>query len=95
MLHQLFPATSQAEITHSWSGIVGVARDFSPGVGFVVKSGIAWAGGYTGQGVLAAYMAGRTMADLITGRDTARTHLPWVGHLARIWEPEPLRWLGV
>ena len=95
MLHQLFPATINAEITHSWSGILGVARDFSPGVGFHAKSGIAWAGGYTGQGVTAAYMAGRTLADLITGQDTPRTHFPWVGHSARNWEPEPLRWLGV
>lgn len=95
MLHQLFPATQNVEITHSWSGILGVARDFSPGIGFDAKSGTAWAGGYTGQGVTAAYLAGRTLADLITGQDTPRTHFPWVGHAARNWEPEPLRWLGV
>jgi glycine/D-amino acid oxidase-like deaminating enzyme len=95
MLHQLFPVTIDAEITHSWSGILGVARDFSPGVGFDAKSGSAWAGGYTGQGVTAAYMAGRTLADLIAGQDTPRTHFPWVSHFARNWEPEPLRWLGV
>ena len=29
------------------------------------------------------------------GHDTERTRLPWVGHRARRWEPEPLRWLGV
>ncbi len=95
MLHRLFPATIGAEITHSWSGILGVSRDFSPGVSFDAESGTAWAGGYTGQGMTAAYMAGRTLADLITGQDTPRTHFPWVGHFARLWEPEPLRWLGV
>jgi glycine/D-amino acid oxidase-like deaminating enzyme len=95
MLHQLFPATIDAEITHSWSGVLGVSRDFSPGVSFDAKSGTAWAGGYTGQGVTAAYMAGRTLADLITGQNTLRTHFPWVGHFNRLWEPEPLRWLGV
>jgi glycine/D-amino acid oxidase-like deaminating enzyme len=95
MLHQLFPATIDAEITHSWSGVLGVARDFSPGVSFDASTGTAWAGGYTGQGVMAAYMAGRTLADLITGQDTPRTHFPWVGHFHRLWEPEPLRWLGV
>ena len=95
MLHRLFPATITAEITHSWSGILGVARDFSPGVSFDSASEIGWAGGYTGQGVTAAYMAGRTLADLISGQDTPRTHFPWVDHFARMWEPEPLRWIGV
>ena len=39
-------------------------------------------------------LAGRTLADLITGRDTELTTLPWVGHRSPRWEPEPLRWLG-
>ena len=39
-------------------------------------------------------LAGRTLADLITGPDTALTALPWVGHRSPHWEPEPLRWLG-
>ena len=38
---------------------------------------------------------GRTLADLVLGRDTDLTVLPWVGHTSRAWEPEPLRWLGV
>ena len=29
------------------------------------------------------------------GADTDLTHLPWVNHRSRAWEPEPLRWLGV
>ena len=33
-------------------------------------------------------------SDLILGRDTALTRLPWVGHRSRLWEPEPLRWIG-
>ena len=40
-------------------------------------------------------MAGRTLADLVTGADTPLVHLPWVGHRSPRWEPEPLRWLGV
>jgi hypothetical protein len=45
--------------------------------------------------VACAALAGETLADLILDRDTARTHLPWVGHRSRLWEPEPLRWLGI
>ena len=40
-------------------------------------------------------LAGRTLADLITGTDSELTRLPWVGHRSPQWEPEPLRWLGV
>jgi hypothetical protein len=55
---------------------------------------VAWAGGYVGDGVSTTNLAGRTLADLITGTSTERTELPWVGHRSRRWEPEPLRWAG-
>jgi hypothetical protein len=37
------------------------------------------------------------MADLVTGRDTDRTHTPWVNPpgAGKHWEPEPLRWLAI
>lgn len=54
-----------------------------------------WAGGYVGTGVTATNLAGRTLADLVLERDCGRSRLLWVGHRARRWEPEPLRWLGV
>ena len=31
----------------------------------------------------------------MSGRHRPLTALPWVGHRSRLWEPEPLRWLGV
>ena len=48
-----------------------------------------------GTGVTATNLAGRTLADLVLGLDTERVRLPWVGHRAKRWEPEPLRWLAV
>ena len=39
-------------------------------------------------------MTGRTLADLVRGADTELTRLPWVGHAARRWEPEPLRFVA-
>jgi hypothetical protein len=58
-------------------------------------SGLCCAGGYAGEGVAAANLAARTLRDLVLGRDTELVRLPWVGHRARAWEPEPLRWLAV
>ena len=57
-------------------------------------SGNAEAGGYVGDGVAASNLAGRTLADLILGRNSELTSLPWVDHASPRWEPEPLRWLG-
>ena len=94
-LHELLPATVGSRITHRWGGPIGVARDWHPSVGLDRSRGLAWAGGYVGDGVTASNVAGRTLADLVLGRDTALTRLPWVQHRSRRWEPEPLRWLGV
>jgi glycine/D-amino acid oxidase-like deaminating enzyme len=93
-LHDLFPPLRGVRITHRWGGPLGIARDWHPSVGFDPSTGLGWAGGYVGDGVAAANLAGQTLADLITGSPSARTELPWVGHRSRAWEPEPLRWLG-
>jgi hypothetical protein len=71
-----------------------VPRDWLPRVVLDRSSGLAFAGGYTGEGVAAANLAGRTLADLILKRDTDLVHHPWVGGASRNWEPEPFRWMG-
>jgi hypothetical protein len=58
-------------------------------------SRIGWAGGYVGLGVSSSNLSGRTLTDLILGRDTELVRLPWVNRSVRRWEPEPFRWLGV
>jgi glycine/D-amino acid oxidase-like deaminating enzyme len=82
-----------APIAHAWGGPLGIPRDWMPSVG--LSDGLGWGGGYVGDGVAAANLAGRTLADLIVGNRSERTTLPWVGHRSRRWEPEPVRWLGV
>ncbi len=94
-LTELFPALEEARFTNAWGGPLGIPRDWQSSVGFERASGFAWAGGYVGDGVSTTNLAGRTLADLITGTDSPLTDLPWVGHQSPRWEPEPLRWLGV
>ena len=94
-LVELFPELSGVAITHTWGGPLGVPRDWFSSVGLDRDKGIAWAGGYVGDGVSTTNLAGRTLADLILHRDTELVRLPWVGHRSRRWEPEPLRWLGI
>ncbi|MCZ4500044.1 MAG: glycine/D-amino acid oxidase [Marmoricola sp.] len=94
-LRELLPAIGAVSFSHAWGGPLGIARDWAASVGFDPVTGHAWAGGYVGDGVGTTNLAGRTLADLITGQETDLTTLPWVGHRSPPWEPEPLRWLGI
>lgn len=95
VLHSILPQIRDIPIAHGWCGVLAVPRDWEAGVALDRTTGLGWAGGYVGHGVTATNLAGRTLADLVLGRATAITELPWVGHQSRNWEPEPLRWLGV
>jgi len=95
ILVRLFPQTRDAGIDHAWSGVLGVPRDWCSTLGLDAETGLGWAGGYVGHGVATTNLAGRTLTDLLLGRSTDLTRLPWVGRRVRKWEPEPLRWLGV
>jgi glycine/D-amino acid oxidase-like deaminating enzyme len=89
-----FPAAARAAVTHHWGGPLGVPRDWSMSIHFNRATGFGWAGGYAGHGVVAANISGRTLADLVLGKDTDLVSLPWVGHRSRRWEPEPLRFVA-
>ncbi|MEU9004071.1 FAD-binding oxidoreductase [Streptomyces sp. NPDC048551] len=95
LLFSFFPQLTGTEITHAWSGVLGVPRDWCATVTLDATTGLGWAGGYVGSGVATANLAARTLRDLVLGESTELTALPWVQHRVRRWEPEPLRWLGV
>ena len=95
ILTRLLPQTRSLKIDHAWCGVLGVPRDWCTTAGFDPATGIGWAGGYVGLGVSSSNLAGRTLTDLVLGRDTELTRLPWVNRTVRKWEPEPFRWLGV
>jgi glycine/D-amino acid oxidase-like deaminating enzyme len=95
VLGELFPELRDVPVSHCWGGPLGISRDWTASVGLDRSTGTAWAGGYVGDGVGTANLAGRTLADLICGAKSDLVDLPWVGHRSRRWEPEPLRWLGI
>jgi glycine/D-amino acid oxidase-like deaminating enzyme len=99
LFSELFPQLKDVRITHAWGGNLGMGRRFQPHMLRDSRQRIALSGGYGGEGVGAANLGGRTLADLILGRDTTLLQQPWVMRESRIeqlarWEPEPLRWLG-
>ncbi|MDO7881531.1 NAD(P)/FAD-dependent oxidoreductase [Salinibacterium soli] len=93
-LGELFPVIGDAAVTHRWGGPLGVPRDWHASVSFDPRSGLASAGGYVGDGLSTTNLAGRTIADLVTGTDSDLVRLPWVNHRSPDWEPEPLRFVG-
>ena len=95
MLTDWFPSLKGVRFTHAWGGAVGVPRDFIPSIYYEPATGVAAAHGYTGHGVAFANLAGRILAELITGQRSELSKLPFVGHHSPKWEPEPLRWIGV
>lgn len=93
-LGEMFPAIGNVGVSHTWGGPLGVPRDWHSTASFDPATGIATAGGYVGDGLSTTNLAGRTLADLITGTDSELVHLPWVNHHSPSWEPEPLRFIG-
>ncbi|MFB7996777.1 NAD(P)/FAD-dependent oxidoreductase [Streptomyces sp. NPDC056002] len=100
LLTRFFPQLAGVAVTHAWSGVLGVPRDWCATVTLDRATGLGWAGGYVGSGVATTNLAARTLRDLVqqdSGQSgpTDLTTLPWVNHKVRKWEPEPFRWLGV
>ncbi len=96
ILVDLLPALDGIGFTHEWGGNLGIPRDWYPSVSYDVRTGLAQAGGYVGDGVATSNLAGRTLRDAILGTaGSPLLELPWAGRTSRSWEPEPLRWLGV
>jgi glycine/D-amino acid oxidase-like deaminating enzyme len=94
-LRAMFPPAADAAIDHAWSGVLGVPSDWCVSVDADPRTGLASAGGYVGEGVAAANLAGRTLRDLMLGTSSSLTSLPWVGRHPRAWPPEPLRWSAI
>lgn len=90
-----FPVVTGVKFTHSWGGPLGITRDFTPNFQFNKQTGIAGAYGYIGLGVSTTNLSGRILCDLINEKRSVVTELPLIQHSSPLWEPEPLRWIGV
>ena len=64
-------------MTHTWGGPLGVPRDWWASCGLDRTTGLAWSGGYVGDGVGTTNLGGRTLTDLILAR--VRPHVTALG----------------
>nr|WP_299204139.1 FAD-binding oxidoreductase [uncultured Tateyamaria sp.] len=94
--HSMFPAWSDVDITHAWSGLVCLTRDRVPFVGAVPgMSGVLAGFAYHGNGVAMGTYAGHVLAALASGKrpdhypdvmSTAATRFPF-GRFRRLIMP--------
>jgi glycine/D-amino acid oxidase-like deaminating enzyme len=90
-----FPSLSGVSFSHAWGGIIDTSARTTFFAGRAMGGRVAYAMGFTGQGVSASRFAALTMLDLLAGRDTERTRLKMPRRWPVPFPPEPLRSLAV
>lgn len=90
-----FPPLADVRFSHRWGGIIDTSVRTTFFVGAAMRGRVAYAMGFTGQGVSAARFGALTMCDLLAGRETERTRLRMLRRFPVPFPPEPLRALAV
>jgi glycine/D-amino acid oxidase-like deaminating enzyme len=91
---RLFPNFAEVPLEDAWGGPIDVSPTHLPNFGSLEPGNLFYALGYTGNGVAPSHLAGKVIADLLTGADTDSTRLPMVNRKPRLFPPEPLRSIG-
>lgn len=89
------PQIAGVDFTHAWGGIIDTSARTTMFSGLAWGGRLAYAMGFTGQGVSATRFAALTMLDLLQGKETERTRLSMLRSQPVLFPPEPFRWLGV
>lgn len=90
-----FPALADVRFSHAWGGIIDTSARTTMFCGTAANGRVAYAQGFTGQGVSASRFAALTLLDLLEGKATERTKLAMTSTAPFPFPPEPLRYLGV
>ncbi|HLY35796.1 MAG TPA: FAD-binding oxidoreductase [Candidatus Limnocylindria bacterium] len=90
----LFPDLAGVRMTDMWGGPIDVSGNHLPQIGTLPGGRVHFAAGYSGNGVAPSHLAGRILAALALDADEPITRLPIVGARARLFPPEPLRYVG-
>ncbi len=92
---RLFPTFADVPLEDAWGGPIDVSTTHLPAFGRLESNAnLYFALGYTGNGVAPSHLAGRVLADLVTGADTDASRLPIVNRKARLFPPQPFRSIG-
>lgn len=91
---RVFPTFAGVPLEDAWGGPIDVSPTHLPSFATLEGGHVHYAIGYTGNGVAPSYLAGRVLADLVTGADTDAVRLPMVNPRVQLFPPQPLRSLG-
>jgi gamma-glutamylputrescine oxidase len=64
-MERIFPQLANVRITHAWGGLVSISMTRMPHIGRV--GNVFFAHGYSGQGVLITALAGKVLAEAMSG----------------------------
>lgn len=90
-LLEIFPQLNGIRFSHQWGGPVSVTVDMAPVIGYLGADRKAiFSMGCIGHGVSMTTYNGRTIAELICGRQSERTEMFFVGRKTIPWPPDML-----
>ncbi len=86
---EVFPQLEGLRFPHQWGGPVSITTDMAPVIGYLGNDKKAiFSMGCIGHGVSLTTYNGKTIAELITGRQTERTEMFFVGRNVFPWPPD-------
>lgn len=92
---EAFPPLADVSFTHAWGGVIDTSARTTFFGGTAAGGRVAYAMGFTGQGVSASRFAGLAMLDMLDGITSARTELAMLRRAPFPFPPEPLRSIGI
>ena len=75
-LQEAFAQLGDVRFSHIWNGYIGMTTDYTPRFHRLGSNGFAWAG-CNGRGVALSIAAGREFAELLGGKPTNESALPF------------------
>ena len=93
-MRHLLPALAEVRIEDAWGGPIDISSDRLPAIGALHGGRVHFAHGYSGNGVGPSRLAGRVLGAILDGGDDPIARLPMVGARARLFPPEPFRYIG-
>jgi glycine/D-amino acid oxidase-like deaminating enzyme len=85
---EVFPQLAGLRFTHQWGGPVSITMDMTPVIGYLGNDKKAiFSMGCIGHGVSLTTYNGKTIAEMITGQQTERTEMFFVGRKVFPWPP--------
>jgi glycine/D-amino acid oxidase-like deaminating enzyme len=94
-VRQLFPALKDIRFTHEWGGPVSVPLDMAPALGYLGDKNVVYSLGCVGHGVSLTHINGKTLNDMVLGRQTDLTEVFFVNRRTIPWPPKLLRNIAI